>query len=55
VAYSTGQPNPPLIRDLLSHGHEFSFPQVMRIARMHLNAGGEGALPEIRWQERLPG
>jgi hypothetical protein len=27
------------MQDLLSHGHEFSYSQVMRIARMHLGAG----------------
>jgi len=53
VADTTGQPNSPLINDLLSHGHQFSFPQVMRIARQHLGAGGAGELPEIPWQERI--
>jgi len=42
-----------LINDLLSHGQQFSFDQVMRIARMHLGAGGAGELPEIPWQERV--
>jgi len=53
LADTTGQPGPPLINDLLSHGHEFSFPQVMRIARLHLSANGQGELPGIPWQERL--
>ncbi len=53
MADSTGQPNSPLIGDLLSHGHEFSFPQIMRIARLHLGAGGAGELPELPWQDRL--
>jgi len=53
VAYSTGQPNPPLISDLLANGHEFSFPQIMRIARLHLGAGGAGEIPELPWQERV--
>ncbi len=53
MAYSTGQPNPPLIDDLLANGHEFSFPQIMRIARLHLGAGGAGEIPELPWQERV--
>lgn len=53
MADTTGQPNSPLINDLLSHGHQFSFPQIMRIARQHLGAGGAGELPEIPWQERI--
>ena len=43
----------PLISDLLAHGHEFSFSQVMRVARMHLAAGGTEHLPEVPWQERV--
>ena len=42
-----------MINDLLSHGYEFTFPQVMRIARMHLGACGAGELPEVPWQERI--
>lgn len=53
MADTSGQPHPPLIDDLLAHGHEFSFDQVMRIARLHLGAGGAGELPEIPWQERI--
>jgi len=53
VADTTGQPISPIINDLLSHGHEFSFPQIMRIARLHLGAGGAGELPELPWQERV--
>lgn len=53
MADTTGQLSPQLINDLLSHGHEFSFSQVMRIARQHLGAGGAGELPEVPWQERL--
>lgn len=53
MADTTGQPDSPLINDLLSHGHQFSFPQIMRIARQHLGAGGAGELPEIPWQERV--
>jgi len=53
VAYSTGQPTAPLIDDLLARGHEFSFPQVMRIARLHLATGTAGELPELPGQDRL--
>ncbi len=53
MADTTGQPTSPLISGLLSHGQQFSFDQVMRIARMHLGAGGAGELPEIPWQERV--
>lgn len=53
MAYSTGQPTTPLIDDLLARGHEFSFPQVMRIARLHLATGTAGELPELPGQDRL--
>ncbi|MBC8017393.1 MAG: type VI secretion system baseplate subunit TssF [Verrucomicrobia bacterium] len=53
MADTSGQANPPLINDLISHGHEFSFSQVMRIARLHLGAGGAGELPEVPWQARI--
>lgn len=42
-----------LITDLLTHGHEFSFVQVMRLARKHLDSGAKGGLPEIHWQDRV--
>ena len=42
-----------MIEELLSHGHEFSFSQVMRVARMHLGAGGAQELPEVPWQDRI--
>ncbi len=53
MADTTGLASPPLINDLLSQGHQFSFPQIMRIARQQLGAGGAGELPEIPWQERI--
>jgi len=53
VADTTGKPSYPVIEDLLSKGHEFSFSQVMRIARMHLGAGGAQELPEVPWQDRV--
>ena len=39
----------PLIRDLLERGHEFSFPQVLRLARAHL---GPDALEQNRVRVR---
>jgi type VI secretion system protein ImpG len=42
-----------VLDDLISHGQEFSFGQVMRIARRHLGAGGARELPEVPWQERV--
>lgn len=53
MADTTGQPDYPMIDDLLSHGHEFSFSQIMRVARLHLGTGGAQELPEIRWQDRV--
>jgi len=53
VANSAGQTASPIIDDLLSKGHEFTFPQVMRLARMQLGAGGKDELPEVPWQERV--
>lgn len=53
MADTTGLASPPMINDLLAHGHQFSFPQIMRIARQQLGAGGAGELPEIPWQERI--
>ncbi|RII29598.1 MAG: hypothetical protein CXR30_11995 [Geobacter sp.] len=53
MADTTGQTPSPIISDLLHNGHEFSFPQVMRLARTVLGSGGEYELPEIPWQERV--
>ena len=53
MANTTGQPTHPVITDLLRHGCEFSFSQVMRLARMHLGAGGEREVPEVPWQRRV--
>ena len=53
MADTTGQPGYPMIENLLSHGREFSFSQVMRVARMHLGAGGVKELPEVPWQDRI--
>lgn len=38
---------------LVQSGHEFSFIQVMRLARRFLDPSGEKGLPEIPWQERV--
>jgi type VI secretion system protein ImpG len=51
VAHATGIA--PLITDLLENGHEFSFVQVMRLARKHIDPEGEEGLPEIPWQDRV--
>ena len=43
----------PLIDELVEHGHEFSFVQVMRLARRYLDSDGEAGIPGIPWQERV--
>ena len=53
MADTSGQANSPLINDLLSRGHEFSFTQVMRLARTVLGPGGARELPDVPWQERV--
>ncbi len=42
-----------LIGELLERGQEFSFVQVMRLARRHLDPEGEAGIPGIPWQERV--
>jgi type VI secretion system protein ImpG len=42
-----------LLDELLAHGHRFSFPQVMRLARRHLDPNGEHGLPGVPWQDRV--
>ena len=42
-----------LMTDLLENGHEFTFVQVMRLARRFLDPAGEMGLPEIPWQDRV--
>ncbi len=39
--------------ELLAHGHEFSFVQIMRLARKFLDPRGEKGFPEIPWQDRV--
>lgn len=53
MAHATGGTPSSVMADLLSRGHEFSFVQVMRIARNHLGQAGEQDLPEIPWQDRV--
>ncbi len=50
---TTGQTPSPIINELLQQGHEFSFPQIMRLARKVLGTGGRNELPEIKWEERV--
>ena len=38
---------------LLSRGHQFSFSQIMRIARRHFGPGGPEELPGVDWQDRV--
>lgn len=44
MADTTGNASHPLIKDLISLGHEFSFEQVMCLARVIL---GEERVPEL--------
>jgi type VI secretion system protein ImpG len=41
------------MNDLLERGHEFSFVQVMRLARRFLDPRGKEGLPEVPWQDRV--
>jgi type VI secretion system protein ImpG len=43
----------PLITDILTHGHEFSFVQVMRLARKHLDTRRVDGHPIVPWQDRV--
>ena len=47
------KPMHPIMNELLARGHEFSFSQVMRLARGYFGPGGEGELPEVPWQGRV--
>lgn len=53
MAETTGDAIAQEIDDLLSHGHQFPFTQVMRLARRLFGAGGARKLPEVPWQERV--
>ena len=50
---TTGQTPSQIISELIQKGHEFSFPQIMRLARNILGAGGTNELPEVKWEERV--
>jgi len=45
VAPATGMT--PLIDELVEYGHEFSFVQVMRLARRYLDPEGEAGIPRM--------
>jgi type VI secretion system protein ImpH len=53
VTGTTEQQPAPLMEDLLSHGHEFTFSQAMRLCRAFLAKGGKLHLPGIPWQDRV--
>lgn len=53
MADTTWQSSPELIEELLSRGHEFSFEQVMRLARVALGPDRVPELPEDGGQHRL--
>jgi type VI secretion system protein ImpG len=53
MAESTWQSSSPLMQDLLSRGHEFSFNQIMRLARIVLGAGAVPELPKASCREQL--
>jgi len=43
----------PDLHDVLSRGHEYSFAQVMRVARRHFGPGGPGELTGVPWLDRV--
>jgi type VI secretion system protein ImpG len=53
MADASWEPSSLLVKDLLSCGHEFSFHQVMHLARTVLGPDTAPGLPEVPWQERL--
>jgi predicted component of type VI protein secretion system len=42
-----------MVEELLARGHEFSFVQIMRLARRYLDPDGEAGIPGIPLQERV--
>ena len=52
MADTTGQTSSPIIDDLLQKGHEFSFPQIIRLAKK-MFGGGKYELPDVSWQEHV--
>ena len=53
MAPSSGITDSPLLDDLLAHGHQFSFVQVLRLARRYLQQHGGVTPPEVPWQDRV--
>ncbi len=53
MATTAGEATAGLMDELLEHGHEFSFVQVMRLARRCLDPEGEAGIPGIPWHERV--
>lgn len=43
----------PLLHELLTHGHQFTFSQSLRLARRFLDPAGEHGLPDVSWHERV--
>jgi type VI secretion system protein ImpG len=53
MAESTWQSSSPLMQDLLARGHEFSFNQIMRLARIALGADAAPNFPKASGREQL--
>ena len=53
MADTPGRTTSPLMVDLLQSGHQFTFVQVMRLARRFLDPRGDEGLPEVPWQDRV--
>jgi type VI secretion system protein ImpG len=53
MADTPGRTTSPLMVDLLQLGHQFTFVQVMRLARRFLDPRGDEGLPEVPWQDRV--
>lgn len=53
MAFATGMTPSPVMSELLTQGYEFSFVQVMRLARRFLDPRGEEGLPVVPWQDRV--
>ena len=50
---SSGPAYSPAMNDLLSRGHEFSFSQIMRVARKNFGPGGPEEIPGVHWSDRV--
>jgi len=53
MSTAPGRTTSPLLEDLVQSGHEFSFVQVMRLARTFLDPQESAGLPEVPWQEKV--